>query len=757
MAEIKYLANLDLSKNQLLNAVVQNLAVAPSSPEPGQIYWNTADDTLYVWNQADQVWMDLGSDGITNLGYTAGVSNGVVTSDTGSNATIPLANGTNAGLMSAAEKSKLASIEDNAKNDQTASEVSSSSSGNLTSTNVQSALVELQGDIDGLEGASNTLSITHNASDVDVSIENDLTGNSSNITLDEATTLVAGALSSAKFDEIVANTLKETNVSTNISVVENALNVSINSSDGLNDTIAGVSGTLAGVMLPAQKTKLDGIEAGAEVNEQADWDVVLSSDDAFIKNKPNVLYVVATTGDLPTAATAANDNALVWVDAENAFYQGTVTLADFITTFADTISWAEYGDLASDVVTSLALSSNILTYTDEAGNDTDIDLSLYLDDSNLARLTSGSINSSTGLATFTRDDNSTFTIDMSAFLDAITLNNTLTSTSTTEGLPAAQGKVLKDLIDAIDGTFVDLTSAQTITGAKTFDGAITATDDATFNSLYIGTDDNTVALDPNDALYLLGDSGVHLESGDGVNVTVTDTVEVTGTTALSVNSGTLSFGNLTATRNFAFPDTAGTVALTSNIPTNSTFVDLTTNQTIAGEKTFDDNASYEGDVTVYGDVVVDGGKIDLANTDTVVNVVDPTNAQDVATKNYVDNNVFDGAYGSLTGTPTIPTNNNQLTNGANYLTSVGWDELSGSQDDISLSGFDNDLTILQNNTAGTSTTINHSLGQYVDVSIFKATTPFNKVEAQVECNSTNVVVTFNSSQTAGAYKIKVSK
>jgi hypothetical protein len=31
---------------------------------------------------------------------------------------------------------------------------------------------------------------------------------------------------------------------------------------------------------------------------------------------------------------------------------------------------------------------------------------------------------------------------------------------------------------------------------------------------------------------------------------------------------------------------------------------------------------------------------------------------------------FDGAYGSLTGTPTIPTNNNQLTNGAGYITSV---------------------------------------------------------------------------------------
>ena len=31
---------------------------------------------------------------------------------------------------------------------------------------------------------------------------------------------------------------------------------------------------------------------------------------------------------------------------------------------------------------------------------------------------------------------------------------------------------------------------------------------------------------------------------------------------------------------------------------------------------------------------------------------------------------FDGAYSSLTGTPTVPTNNNQLTNGAGYITSV---------------------------------------------------------------------------------------
>ena len=69
MAEIKYLANLDLNKNQLLNAVVQNLAVAPGTPLDGQIYWDTALDTLFVWNATGSVWIDLGSDGITNCNF----------------------------------------------------------------------------------------------------------------------------------------------------------------------------------------------------------------------------------------------------------------------------------------------------------------------------------------------------------------------------------------------------------------------------------------------------------------------------------------------------------------------------------------------------------------------------------------------------------------------------------------------------------------------------------------------------------------
>ena len=47
------------------------------------------------------------SDGVTNLSYTPSPTNGVINSDTGTDATIPLADLTNAGLLSSAEKSKI--------------------------------------------------------------------------------------------------------------------------------------------------------------------------------------------------------------------------------------------------------------------------------------------------------------------------------------------------------------------------------------------------------------------------------------------------------------------------------------------------------------------------------------------------------------------------------------------------------------------------------------------------------------------------
>lgn len=63
MAEKLYYAGINLQQNELQNAVIQNLASAPSTPVEGQIYYNTTDDRLYVYTGAE--WDAIGENLLT--------------------------------------------------------------------------------------------------------------------------------------------------------------------------------------------------------------------------------------------------------------------------------------------------------------------------------------------------------------------------------------------------------------------------------------------------------------------------------------------------------------------------------------------------------------------------------------------------------------------------------------------------------------------------------------------------------------------
>jgi len=84
---IKYLSSINLSKNELQNAAIQNLAAAPSNPVLGQVYFNTVDNEVYVCvNPTGPVWESLGGDieqVLAGAGLTGGGSDGSVTLNIG--------------------------------------------------------------------------------------------------------------------------------------------------------------------------------------------------------------------------------------------------------------------------------------------------------------------------------------------------------------------------------------------------------------------------------------------------------------------------------------------------------------------------------------------------------------------------------------------------------------------------------------------------------------------------------------------------
>jgi hypothetical protein len=165
-----------------------------------------------------------------DLSVSLSASEVTVASSTGTDAVIPAVTTTQAGVLTASDKTKLDGIEAGAQ------------------VNVGTNITTVP--------AASTVAI------------NSSTG--TDATMAAATQTLAGVMTAAdkaKLDGIASGA--QANVATNLTTSTAASTLTVNSSTGTNATLSAATTTLAGVMTAADKVKLNGIEAGAQVNDTA--------------------------------------------------------------------------------------------------------------------------------------------------------------------------------------------------------------------------------------------------------------------------------------------------------------------------------------------------------------------------------------------------------------------------------------------------------------------------------------------------------
>jgi hypothetical protein len=212
----------------------------------------------------------------TNLATTTSTTTAIITSSDGTDATIPVATTSVGGVMSKAIF------------DQHTANVAKN-------TNVSTAL------------STGTVDATS------YGITSD--GGSDDIVLAQATTSVAGVLSAAKWDEIVANTAKSTNVVTNLTATANGTSLTVNSSDGDNVSLPAATTSAWGVMSDDQATKLDGIEASADVTDATN---VTAAGALMDSELAGIAAIKATTGTFLSADESKLDGIEASADVTDA-------------------------------------------------------------------------------------------------------------------------------------------------------------------------------------------------------------------------------------------------------------------------------------------------------------------------------------------------------------------------------------------------------------------------------------------------------
>ena len=249
-----------------------NLSISDNTPSSLSIKSSTGNDVTIsgttdtnagLFTSSYKIKLDGISDDATketNLSTTLNTVEVVINSDTGTNATVPSATVTDAGVLSANDKIKLDSIQ-------------------------QGAEVNVNTD----------LGITTSASDATITSS---TGN--NVTIPAANTSQAGLLTSSDKSKLnsVANGA-QVNVNTNLAITTSNTTATISSSTGNNAIMPAATTSDAGLLTSSDKTKLNGIANGAEVNLPTNLGVTTTTTTATVSSSTgdDAIIPAATTSD----------------------------------------------------------------------------------------------------------------------------------------------------------------------------------------------------------------------------------------------------------------------------------------------------------------------------------------------------------------------------------------------------------------------------------------------------------------------------
>jgi len=270
-----------------------NFATAPITAQSGDNYFNTVNNILYTFYNS--IWQ-APTGGATNLTYTASPTGGVVNSSTGTGAPIPVANVTNAGLITPGEKAQISAINSNL-----------ALKANLSITNTKTGVIETNSGagsavalgFGGIDGEFGIVRVVNNKGNTPTQVANQGTGNqeffiAGNKKLEINTTNISVENNQIKN---VGNPTANQDVTSKI-YVDTALNTKQNTITN-SDSIAQGSTNL--FLTAGERTKLTTDKLIVQNNQTASYTLVLTDSDKL------VTMTVATANNLtiPLNSTVA--------------------------------------------------------------------------------------------------------------------------------------------------------------------------------------------------------------------------------------------------------------------------------------------------------------------------------------------------------------------------------------------------------------------------------------------------------------------